>query len=171
MGQVIQRRFADAHIHGVDCNQAMIDQCQSSRPGIYRSITHTRADRIPCGDQTVGLVTLSLGFNDIDDQDATLQEIHRILATDGKFLSLELGLPDSGARRAVYQRFLTTLIAIRNRLGLTELGHLLDEILATPPTQELIRRVESHGFLHQASTLIAGGLMYANLFTISKDNS
>lgn len=170
MGQVIKRRFPGARVHGVDCNQAMLDQCQASRHGIYQSITRARADRIPCDDEGAGMVALSLGFNDIEDQDATLQEIRRVLVAGGKFLSLELGLPEAGARRAVYHRFLTSLIAVRNRLGLTELGHLLDEILATPPTQDLIRRVESQGFLHQASAPIAGGLMYANLFTTPKDS-
>ncbi|QQY15473.1 class I SAM-dependent methyltransferase [Cutibacterium avidum] len=170
MGQVIKRRFPDAQLYGADCNQAMLDQCQSTRRGIYQSLSRSPADNLPCHDGSAGLVTLSLGFNDLNDQEATLREIRRILAPDGTFLSLELGLPARGIKRAAYRTFLTTLITIRNRLGLAEIGHLLDEIVATPPNDHLVHLITAQGFAHKKYTQIAGGIMYANLFTASKDN-
>lgn len=163
MGEVLRTRFPQSHLVGVDVNHAMLEVARTKRPLTYNQLVRAKAEQLPLDTNSVDLVVLSLGFHDLSDQAAALSEIQRVLRPGGALLLLELTLPDNSVARRVYVGALRTGIALRNLVGLRRLGHVMDEVAASPPHSHIWTYVRGAGLVAESQHSHSGGLMTSYL--------
>ena len=163
MGDILRRQLPGCRLIGMDVNEAMLRVARCRQAKVYDMIVKARAEQIPLGTDSVDAVVISLGFHDLADPGAALAEIERVLRPGGGLLLLELTLPEQAARRALYVGALSVAAGLRDRLGLSQAGHVIDEVLRTPPHDHLERLVDAAGVDRVGRTAHGGGLMTSYL--------
>lgn len=163
MGKALRRVLPAARLIGVDLNPAMLAVARERTLGVYAETHMASAAAIPMADSSADSVVISLGFHDLDSPRAVLSEIRRVLRPGGSLLLLELSHPVKPRTRRTYLRLLRTLALLRDRVGLHHLGHVVDEIISTPPDDYLWHLVSEAGFLKSGQTAHGGGLMTSYL--------
>lgn len=153
MGESLRRWCPAARIVGVDANAAMLDVAARRRGAHYTRLARTEAESLELPPSSIDLAVLAFGFHDLGRPAEAMERVAAALRPGGRLLGLELTLPDGSTARGHYVRALTAAAGLRDRLGVRRAGHVIDEILATPPHSHLIGTVEAAGFhrLHQRS--------------------
>ena len=166
MTQPLQRWCPNASVIGVDINAEMLAVAQRRRGRAYRELVRGSAERLVLADSSVDVVVLALAFHDLPDPLTSMRELRRVLRPGGRLLCLELTLPDSPVIRRRYVRLLTGLAALRDWLRLGQLGHVIDEVLSTPPDAHLQGIVNKAGFELRARRTHDRGLATSYLFAL-----
>lgn len=164
MGESLLRWCPAARIVGVDANEAMLDVAARRRGCHYTRLVQGAAESLDLPALSVDLTVLAFGFHDLHQPGEAMRRVAGALRPGGRFLALELTLPDDPASRRRYVRGLTVAAAARNRLGAARAGHVIDEILGTPPHAHLIEEVEAAGFHFLRRRSHARGLATSYLF-------
>lgn len=108
------------------------------------------------------VVTTGYGLRNVPDLDLALQEIHRVLAPSGRFLSLDFNRPSNPVVRVVYHSYLTI---VGSSLGLALHGdpdtyrYIPESIRNYPGAEAVARMMETHGFVDVRVLPVLGGLM------------
>jgi demethylmenaquinone methyltransferase/2-methoxy-6-polyprenyl-1,4-benzoquinol methylase len=117
---------------------------------------------LPFPDAGFDVVTTGYGLRNVPDLGAAIQEIHRVLAPGGRFLSLDFNRPGNAVVRAVYLAYLTV---VGSTLGLILHGdpntyrYIPESIRLYPGAAGVARRLEAAG-LHDVRVVpVLGGLM------------
>jgi demethylmenaquinone methyltransferase/2-methoxy-6-polyprenyl-1,4-benzoquinol methylase len=101
---------AGAAVVGLDLTHRMLCLARGkARAGRRGRTTWVTGDMgaLPCRDRSVTLVTASYGLRNVPDLDVAMDEIARVLAPGGRFVSLDFNRPSSPAVRAMYLAYLT----------------------------------------------------------------
>lgn len=165
MAHPIRARCPRAVITGVDINSPMLEQAKVRRGSQYAELLLAPASETGLVDSSFDLVTMSFCFHDLAAPARVLDEAYRLLRPGGQLLCLELTLPESQPQRMLYLHFLALLAKFRNFLGLQRRGHLIDEILESPPHGVLVGSVRDAGFCFYGSKSHGGGVATSYLFT------
>lgn len=146
---------------GVDITHRMLELATRRTSGGAAVIT---ADMLalPFRDARFDVVTTGYGLRNVPDLGAAIQEIHRVLAPGGRFLSLDFNRPENPLVRAAY---LTYLTVVGSTLGLLLHGdpstyrYIPESIRLYPGAAGVARRLEAAGLRDVRVVPVLGGLM------------
>ena len=116
---------------------------------------------LPFPSASFDIVTAGYGLRNVPDLDVAIDEIRRVLAPGGQFLSLDFNRPDNALVRAAYLAYLT---AVGGALGWTlhrdpdTYRYIPASIRQYPGAVAVARRFETRGF-HVRCHAVLGGLM------------
>jgi demethylmenaquinone methyltransferase/2-methoxy-6-polyprenyl-1,4-benzoquinol methylase len=116
---------------------------------------------LPFPSASFDIVTTGYGLRNVPDLDGAIDEIGRVLAPGGQFLSLDFNRPENAIVRAAYLAYLT---AVGGALGWTlhrdpdTYRYIPASIRQYPGAGAVARRFEKRGF-HVRCHAVLGGLM------------
>ena len=116
---------------------------------------------LPFPSASFDIVTTGYGLRNVPDLDVAIDEIRRVLAPGGQFLSLDFNRPDNALVRAAYLAYLT---GVGGALGWTlhrdpdTYQYIPASIRQYPGAAAVARRFEARGF-HVRWHAVLGGLM------------
>jgi ubiquinone/menaquinone biosynthesis methyltransferase len=123
-----------------------------------------------CGDMTAlplraatfDVVTTGYGLRNVPDLGAAIAEIHRVLVSGGRLLSLDFDRPENPVVRAAYLAYLTL---VGSGLGFAlhrdpdTYRYIPESIRNYPGAYGVARMLEQHGFIDVRVVPVFGGLM------------
>ena len=153
------------HVVGLDVTFRMIElaNAKRNRSPFQASASFLVGDMValPFPAASFDLVTTGYGLRNVPDLDAAIDEIRRVLAPGGQFLSLDFNRPENAIVRAAYLAYLT---AVGGALGWTlhrdpdTYRYIPASIRQYPGAGAVARRFETRGF-HVRCHAVLGGLM------------
>lgn len=117
---------------------------------------------LPFPGKSFDVVTTGYGLRNVPNLDAALREIHRVLASGGRFLSLDFNRPDNSLIRAAYLAYLTL---VGSALGLVlhrdpdTYRYIPESIRLYPGAVAVARLMMDVGFTDVRVVPLLGGLM------------
>jgi len=114
------------------------------------------------GESCFDVVTTGYGLRNVPDLESAIQEIHCVLASGGRFLSLDFNRPVNSLVRGAY---LTCFSAVRSALGFTlhrdpnTYRYIPELIRQSPGATAVARLSEAAGFKDVQVVALRGGLM------------
>ncbi len=139
MGSVVAADFAEPML-------------RSGRPKIQASaVSPVAADALamPFAPATMAGVIVAFGIRNVQDLDAALREVHRILEPGGRFVILEFSTPRSPLVNTAYQLYFRQVLPRVGRLisgHRTAYQYLPESVANFPIEEELARRLTAAGF-------------------------
>jgi demethylmenaquinone methyltransferase / 2-methoxy-6-polyprenyl-1,4-benzoquinol methylase len=114
------RRARAARVVGLDFSSEMllVGQRKLRRRRLSRTVPLLRADamRLPVATAAVDAVTIAFGIRNVEDSDAALREIARVLKPGGRLAILEFSLPRTPVIRRVYAWYFRRVLPRIGRL-------------------------------------------------------
>lgn len=131
--------------------------------GVQPSVCFLVGDMLalPFPPASFDIVTTGYGLRNVPDLDGAIDEIGRVLAPGGQFLSLDFNRPENAVVRTAYLAYLT---AVGGALGWTlhrdpdTYRYIPASIRQYPGARAVARRFEERGF-HVRCHAVFGGLM------------
>jgi len=127
--------IADHHagrIVGLDASQLMLEAglraVETQNLDGRVQLVQGRAERLPFPDETFDAVVFTYLLRYVQDPDATIRELSRVLKPGGELLSLEFGLPETIWVRAlweIYNRIVMPVMTIPVSRGWHRVGRFL----------------------------------------------
>jgi demethylmenaquinone methyltransferase/2-methoxy-6-polyprenyl-1,4-benzoquinol methylase len=106
--------------------------------------------QLPIENNSFDRVTISFGIRNVDDINAALREMHRVLKVGGKFLCMEFLRPEAETiMRRMYDFFSFHCIPAMGRIIVGDekpYQYLVDSIRQFPKKDNFIKMIESAGF-------------------------
>ncbi len=120
------------------------------------------AQRLPLPDASVDAVTIAFGLRNLNDPDAGLAELRRVVRPGGQLAVLEFASPTSPTFARVYRRYLLDVLP-RLAHALTSdpaaYGYLARSILAWPDQQTLAGQIRDAGWRSVRWKNLTGGIV------------
>jgi demethylmenaquinone methyltransferase/2-methoxy-6-polyprenyl-1,4-benzoquinol methylase len=116
---------------------------------------------LPLRDREASGAIVAFGIRNVTDLDASLREVHRVLAPGARFVILEFTIPRSALVRAFYHFYFHQVLP---RVGAMMSGHrtayayLPRSVANFPPEQELGDRMQRAGFSDVGWTSLSLGI-------------
>lgn len=107
------------------------------------------AQDLPFSDEAFDIVTIAFGVRNLPDRAANFREVHRVLASGGRYVILEFSRPTLKPFRSLYHFYLRTVIPFLggaltgDRAGF---DYLNESIRAFPPQLALAAELHKAGF-------------------------
>src|SRR5262249_34094894 len=145
-------RPAAARVVGVDFAGAMlrVGADKLRRRGVAGvALVRADASRLPIADRSVDAVTVAFGIRNVEDMPAALRELYRALAAGGRLAILEVAMPRSALRRALYVWYSTRILTRIGRLVSRHdaaYDYLPASVAAFAPPDELVTLLRQTGF-------------------------
>jgi ubiquinone/menaquinone biosynthesis methyltransferase len=117
---------------------------------------------LPFRDQSFTVVTVGYGLRNVPDLQRSLHEIRRVLAPDGRVLSLDFNRPSNALVRSVYLIYLTI---VGSALGYVlhrdpnTYRYIPESIRTYPGAEGVARMMEQSGLTSVRVVKVLGGLM------------
>jgi demethylmenaquinone methyltransferase/2-methoxy-6-polyprenyl-1,4-benzoquinol methylase len=151
-----------ARVCGVDITLRMIELARR-KPGADAA-TFLVGDMLtlPFRAASFDIVTTGYGLRNVPHLDVAIDEIARVLAPGGQFVSLDFNRPENGLVRAVYLAYLTVVGSV---LGWTlhrdpdTYRYIPASIRQYPGAPAVARMLEARGFRSVRTHRVLGGLM------------
>lgn len=162
----LRRKMGEhGRIVGLDFTAAMLDIARRKESKEFGSpaVEWLEADamRIPLADELFDGVTVGCGLRNLPDIAAALVEIARVLKPGGRFVCLELSLPQQPLWRQMHRFYLWSLFSTAGNLGLgSEKNYdwVLESLDKFPPPAALASLMEGAGFADVRFETFLGGL-------------
>jgi ubiquinone/menaquinone biosynthesis methyltransferase len=140
------------------------DEQSEARSGSTSRVAFVTADMcaLPFADASFDVVTTGYGLRNVPDLHLALAEIDRVLAPDGRLLSLDFNRPSNALIRTVYLAYLT---AVGSALGTALHGdpdtyrYIPASIRLYPGAHGVARMMQEHGFTQVKVIPVLGGFM------------
>ena len=162
----ITKKSPDAEIVGIDFSEDML--AIARRKGLRKTIV-ADAMRLPFADATFDCLTVAFGLRNMEDWDAALREMSRVLRTSGHLLILEFSLPRLSILRAVYRFYLHRCLPFLGSFltrKKTAYHYLGDSIEKFPSDDAMRRLLEANGFCAVSIEPLTGGIV--TIFTAER---
>jgi demethylmenaquinone methyltransferase/2-methoxy-6-polyprenyl-1,4-benzoquinol methylase len=162
----IVKKSPNAEIVGVDFSEDML--AIARRKGLRKTIM-ADAMQLPFPDASFDCVSVAFGLRNMEDWDAALREMSRILERNGHLLVLEFSLPRLSFLRAVYRFYLHRCLPFlgsfltRKKNAYDYLGDSIEEF---PSDVAMRRMLEANGFGAVSVEPLTGGIV--TIFTAEK---
>ncbi|MGA3209426.1 MAG: ubiquinone/menaquinone biosynthesis methyltransferase [Syntrophales bacterium] len=124
---------------------------------------------MPFRDETFNSAMVAFGIRNMNNLDAFLAEIHRVLSIRGRFSVLEFSMPESSLFRWIYGAYLTYVVPIIGGLisgDYDAYRYLRDSVTGFPVPEVLEDMMKGQGFRVVRSRSIFGGI--SHLYLIEK---
>src|SRR5215510_14125846 len=154
-----------ARVTGLDITLRMIELARAKRDGSpERQASFLVGDMLalPFPSGSFDIVTTGYGLRNVPRLDVAIDEIHRVLAPGGQFVSLDFNRPENAMVRAAYLAYLTT---VGGALGWAlhrdpdTYRYIPASIRLYPGAAAVARMFEAAGFHAVRSYRVLGGLM------------
>src|SRR4051812_8114195 len=160
----IGARARGADVVGVDFSQEMLVRARRKDAGIE----WVQADvlHLPFEDASFDAVTVGFGVRNVDDLEAGLRELRRVLRPGGRLGILEITTP-RGALAPFYRVWFDRVVPLLGRVlpGGAAYTYLPASVRRFPVPEELARLLEAAGFEGVAFRLFAGGIVALHVGT------
>jgi demethylmenaquinone methyltransferase/2-methoxy-6-polyprenyl-1,4-benzoquinol methylase len=91
---------------GLDQSEAMLSGAQAklrTEPGLAVSFVRGEAERLPFADGRFDALSFTYLLRYVDDREATMRELARVVKPGGRIAMLEFGVPSSGVLRSLWR--------------------------------------------------------------------
>jgi demethylmenaquinone methyltransferase/2-methoxy-6-polyprenyl-1,4-benzoquinol methylase len=154
----IAARTRGADVVGLDFSEAMLERAR----GKSREIEWVRGDvlALPFDDASFDAVTVGFGVRNVEDLDAGLRELRRVLRPGGRVGILEITRP-RGALAPFYRLWFDRVVPALGRVlpGGAAYTYLPASVRRFPAPEELAGLLEAAGFAAVRFRLFAGGIV------------
>jgi demethylmenaquinone methyltransferase / 2-methoxy-6-polyprenyl-1,4-benzoquinol methylase len=154
----IAARARGADVVGLDFSEAMLERARSKS----REIEWVRGDvlALPFDDASFDAVTVGFGVRNVEDLEAGLRELRRVLRPDGRIGILEITRP-RGALAPFYRLWFDRVVPTLGRVlpGGSAYTYLPASVRRFPAPEELAALLEAAGFAAVRFRLFAGGIV------------
>jgi len=154
----IGARARGADVVGLDFSEAMLERSRSKS----REIEWVRGDvlALPFDDSSFDAVTVGFGVRNVDDLEAGLRELRRVLRPGGCIGILEITRP-RGALAPFYRLWFDRVVPAIGRVlpGGSAYTYLPASVRRFPVPEELAALLEAAGFSAVRFRLFAGGIV------------
>jgi demethylmenaquinone methyltransferase/2-methoxy-6-polyprenyl-1,4-benzoquinol methylase len=151
-----RRRGAD--VVGVDFSRAMLERARRKDAGVE----WVEADvlHLPFEDGEFDAATVGFGVRNVEDLEAGLRELRRVLRPGGRLGILEITTP-RGALAPFYRVWFDRVVPLLGKAlpGGAAYAYLPASVRRFPPPQELAELLERAGFARVRYRLFAGGIV------------
>jgi demethylmenaquinone methyltransferase/2-methoxy-6-polyprenyl-1,4-benzoquinol methylase len=123
---------------------------------------------LPFPAEQFDVVTIGYGLRNVPDLPHAIHEIHRVLARDGRMVSLDFNRPENAIVRVAY---LVYLSVVGSALGWVLHGdpdtyrYIPESIRNYPGARGVVRLLEQHGFTNVLAIPVLGGFMSIHVAT------
>ena len=155
----LERALPDSEIVAADFSEEMLAVAKAK--GVRRVVT-ADALALPFADRSFDCLTIAFGLRNIEDWNAALREMARVLTTNGNLLVMEFSLPSMSILRTIYRFYLHRLMPIFGSFltrKKTAYDYLGDSIEQFPGGKELVCLIEANGFSNAAAEPLSGGIV------------
>ncbi|MDE3191343.1 MAG: ubiquinone/menaquinone biosynthesis methyltransferase [Acidobacteriota bacterium] len=147
-----------ADVVGLDFSERMLDRARAKS----REVEWTCGDMLalPFGDETFDAVTVGFGVRNVDDLEAGLRELRRVLRPGGRIGILEITTP-RGALAPFYRLWFDRIVPLLGRVlpGGSAYTYLPASVRRFPGPEALAALLESAGFSTVRFRRFAGGIV------------
>jgi demethylmenaquinone methyltransferase/2-methoxy-6-polyprenyl-1,4-benzoquinol methylase len=123
--------------------------------------------RLPFDDGTFDAATVGFGVRNLEDLDAGLRELHRVLRPGGRLLVLEFSRPPNPLVRGAYLVYFMLVLPLIGNLvsggADNAYAYLPRSVMAFPGPEALSARVLRAGFASVTATPLTFGVAYVHL--------
>jgi demethylmenaquinone methyltransferase/2-methoxy-6-polyprenyl-1,4-benzoquinol methylase len=149
---------AGGRVTGLDFSAEMLERARRKAP----RLEWVRGDALalPFADGSFDVATIGFGARNVDDLEAGLRELRRVLRAGGRLAVLELTSP-RGPLRHFYSLWFDRIVPLLGRAlpAGSAYGYLPASVRRFPPPAELARLLEAAGFRDVSVRLFAGGIV------------
>ncbi|MBM3836491.1 MAG: methyltransferase domain-containing protein [Verrucomicrobia bacterium] len=124
--------------------------------------------RIPCQDAQFDVVTISYGLRNLENFQAGLDEMGRVLKLGGRLLVLDFGKPDNAVWRKIYFGYLRWCVPWFGRLFCGDretYAYILESLLHYPGQRGIADLMARENYSHVRVINLLGGIMSINCGT------
>jgi demethylmenaquinone methyltransferase/2-methoxy-6-polyprenyl-1,4-benzoquinol methylase len=154
----LEARKAGADVVGLDFSERMLERARAKS----RDIEWVRGDvlALPFADASFDAVTVGFGVRNVDDLEAGLRELRRVLRTGGRVGILEITHP-RGALAPFYRLWFDRVVPLLGKVlpGGSAYTYLPASVRRFPGPEELAALLEATGFAAVRFRLFAGGIV------------
>lgn len=160
LAAALARTQPDCQVIGADPVPGMLSAARSKIPKLR--LVCCEAESLPFPAGCFQLITIAFGVRNFTLLEASLAELHRVLAPGGRLGVLEFAVPRSGPLAPLYRWFLTWVLP---RVGgwlssSYAYRYLTDSIHQFPDPDRFIRLLESIGFSRITTRKFLGGTVW-----------
>jgi demethylmenaquinone methyltransferase/2-methoxy-6-polyprenyl-1,4-benzoquinol methylase len=150
--EIVRVTAGSVFVTGCDVNQQMLSVAKerARRSNATLALVHCDATNLPFAAESFDAVTIGFAIDDMPNRDACVREMRRVLRAGGRLLVLELGQPDSGLPRTLFQLYLKVFRVVSDGYR-----HLELEILryrGADAIEELLTRSGFAGYARRSLT-------------------
>ncbi len=155
---IAARRHGAREVVGLDFSERMLERARAKEPAIEWLQGDVLA--LPFADASFDAATVGFGIRNVDDLEAALRELRRVLRTDGQLAILEITTP-RGALAPFYRVWLDRVVPLLGRVlpGGAAYTYLPASVRRFPPPEELSRLLAENGFGDVRFRLFAGSIV------------
>jgi demethylmenaquinone methyltransferase/2-methoxy-6-polyprenyl-1,4-benzoquinol methylase len=166
---VLEKKMPAAEIIAADFSEEMLAIAK------HKGVRHTiLADilALPFADRSFDCATIAFGLRNVQDWNAGVREIARVISDQGHVLVLEFSLPQLSILRGVYRFYLHRCMPVIGAI-LTKkknaYDYLGDSIEQFPNGAAMVRLMEANGFTDAKAEPLSGGIV--TIYTATKSSS
>ena len=152
---------------GSDFAPEMVERARSKAPGVRFLVADTT--RLPFADGEFDVATVGFGVRNLEDLDAGLRDLCRVLRPGGRLAVLEFSRPRNPLFRAVYLAYFMLVMPMVGNLvsGGAEnaYAYLPRSVMSFPGPDELSARLRRAGFASVEATPLTMGIAWIHLAT------
>jgi demethylmenaquinone methyltransferase / 2-methoxy-6-polyprenyl-1,4-benzoquinol methylase len=170
---VIPAAHGGGNVIGIDLSREMLLRAlrKAEEQGLRARYSVVQGDALsmPFRDETFASAMVAFGIRNMNNLEAFLAEIHRVLSMGGRFSVLEFSLPESLLFRSVYAVYLTYVVPIIGGFisgDYDAYRYLRDSVTGFPVPGALEDMMKGQGFRIVRSMSIFGGI--SHLYLIEK---
>lgn len=156
---LIKLKFPNSEITGIDFSSQMIEIAKNKNPNINFVLGDITKTQFPS--DNFNTITMAFGFRNIPDKEKTLNELHRILKTNGEFLHLDFG--EKNIFNSIFDKF-TPILAEIFCGNSAPYKYLINSKKEFPSPNELIKLFEAFGFKLKKRRDFVFGAISAQVF-------
>ncbi|MEU2254019.1 class I SAM-dependent methyltransferase [Nocardia xishanensis] len=167
---VAEYRFPISYF-AVDLNEQMLEvaerklaRLRQEQPRSEWGLMRGSAEDLTFESSSFDAVVMCFALDDMDDPAAALSETARVLGDGGRFLLIELALPDNPILLKVLKLRLSMIRGIAGLFGLDPVAHMTEEIESDRGADYTISRCESVGLTLDSQARYHGGMVRAYVF-------
>ena len=151
-------RAAGGEVTGLDFSERMLERARRKSDAIEWVLGDVLA--LPFEDATFDAATIGFGIRNVDDLDAGLRELARVVRPDGRLAVLEITRP-KGVLRPFFKLWFDVLIPLAGKVlpGGVAYSYLPASVRRFPGPDDLADALRRAGFADVSYRLLAGGIV------------
>ncbi len=151
---------AGATVTSADFSHGMLDAGRKQRP--YLNFQWADALKLPFGDNSFDLYTISFGLRNTHKTDLALKEALRVIRPGGRLVIVEFSAPTWRPFRTIYTNYLMKAlpwVARKTSSNPDAYIYLAESIRAWPDQKALAAKIEAAGWVDVTWTNLTGGVV------------